>query len=182
MVSTADIVPTVLDAGGIEFPRKFHGLSLRSTLSSPEVPDAWRKVLVGEFHYHGTQSFFPRRAIRDERFKLIHNQLAGESKPINRVDGDPTGRFAEEVKYKDSPAGKAFRRYSDPPEWEFYDLEGDPVEFVNLIDVPEHAERVEKLKVELLKWRRETQDPLLDEDGIQRFLKKGETAKKRMEK
>jgi N-sulfoglucosamine sulfohydrolase len=135
---------------------------------------------VGEFHYHGTQAFFPRRAIRDQRYKLIHNLLAGKTTPINRVDGDPTGKFAATDKYRDTPAGIAFRRYEDPPEWEFYDLEKDPIEFENLISHVEHAATIESLKSALVEWRKETKDPLLDSDGIDRFLQKAETAKKKM--
>ncbi len=180
LVSAADIVPTILDATGIEAPRQFHGTSLRPTLTSTESPDDWRAHLVGEFHFHGTHPFFPRRAIRDQRYKLIHNLLAGESKPINRVDGDPTGKFASTDKYRDTPAGKAFQRYENPPEWEFYDLENDPVEFENLVSAPEHATRIESLKSALMEWRKETKDPLLDTDGVERFLKKAETAKRKL--
>lgn len=179
-VSASDIVPTILDAAGIEFPHSFHGASLRPALRTSEAPENWRSYLVGEFHYHGANAFFPRRAIRDDRYKLIHNLLAGESKPINRIDGDPTGKFAEEEKYKDTAAGVAFRRYSDPPEWEFYDLEADPVEFENRIDESSHREKIEELKQALLDWRKETQDPLLEKDGFDRFRKKGEEAAKRM--
>lgn len=182
LVSAVDIVPTILDAAGVEFPREFHGQSLRPTLASPEVPEGWRQVLVGEFHYHGFQPFFPRRAIRDTRYKLIHNLLANKEKPISRVDGDPTGRFATEEKYVDTPAGKAFQRYTDPPEWEFYDLQKDPVEFVNLIDDSKHREKIDELKSSLLQWRQETHDPLLEDDGMDRFRQKGATASERMKK
>lgn len=182
LVSAADIVPTILDACGVKAPHKFHGTSLRPALTSPESPRSWRTHLVGEFHFHGTSPFFPRRAIRDERYKLIHNLLAGESKPINRVDGDPTGKFASAEQYRDTPAGKAFLRYTNPPEWEFYDLENDSVEFENLIGDPAHATKIESLKSALLTWRKETRDPLLNPDGIDRFLKKAETAKQKQAK
>lgn len=182
LVSSADIVPTILDATGIESPTKFHGTSLRPTLTSSESPENWRTHLVGEFHYHGAQAFFPRRAIRNDRYKLIHNLLAGKSKPINRVDGDPTGKFASTEKYQNAPAGIAFRRYENPPEWEFYDLKSDPVEFKNLAADPAHAATIESLRSALMQWRKETKDPLLDADGIERFLKKAETAKRKMTK
>lgn len=41
--SSADIVPTILDAAGIVIPRSFHGESLRPTLNSKSVPEHWRK-------------------------------------------------------------------------------------------------------------------------------------------
>lgn len=179
LVSSADIVPTVLDAAGIEFPREFHGRSLRPTLTASEPPRDWRRHLVAEFHYHGNQDFFPRRAIRDARFKLIHNPLAGKGHPPRRVDADPTGKFAEDQKYRDTPAGEAHRRFLDPPEWEFYDLAADPVEFHNRIDEPEFAEAIAELKEALLAWRRATDDPLLEDAGWERFRAKGARARAR---
>lgn len=180
LVSAVDIVPTILDAARAEPPRKFHGSSLRPTLASASSPDGWRDHLVGEFHYHGNSPFFPRRAITDGRYKLIHNLLAGKAQPGNRVDADPTGKFAEEEKYRNAPAGQAFRRYSDPPEWEFYDLESDSIEFFNLAAESEHDAKIEELKAALLAWRRQTEDPLLEDDGFDRFRKKGEAAAKRL--
>ena len=182
LVSAVDIVPTILDAVGMESPRDFHGASLRPAVSRSGPPDAWRSTLAAEFHYHGTQGFFPRRAIRDQRYKLIHNLLAGKNKPINRVDGDPTGRYAEEDKYRDTPAGEAFRRYSDPPEWEFYDLEADPIEFNNVAEHPDQADHVAALKGALLDWRKRTGDPLLEESGFDRFRQWGDEAVARMKK
>lgn len=179
LVSAADIVPTILDAVGAEFPRDFHGESLRAALSSEAPPEGWREYLVGEFHYHGPTGFFPRRAIRDDRFKLIHNSLAENGNPLTRVDGDPTGVFATQPKYVDTPAGRAFQRYGSPPEWEFYDLQKDPVEFIDLSEEPEHAGHMATMKKALLEWQNETNDPLLSEEGYKRFRKLGVEAAKR---
>lgn len=182
LISATDITPTILDAAGIEFPRKFHGRSVRPALQSPTPPTGWREHLVGEFHFHGFQPFFPRRAIRDERFKLIHNPLAEESHPVGRVDGDPNNQFADTEKYRDTPAGNAFQRYLNPPEWELYDLEADPVEFYNLAEDPKHAETLAKLQESLLNWQRETNDPLLSEEGYKTFRHWGEQAKQRTQR
>ncbi len=179
LVSAADIVPTILDAAGRDFPIPFHGESLREAVASEAIPAGWREHLVGEFHYHGPTNFFPRRAIRDQRYKLIHNQLAGKSLPIFRVDGDPTASFATADKYLGTPAARAFQRYIDPPEWEFYDLESDPVEFRNLINSSDHHGKITEMKTALLQWRNETGDPLLTDEGIRQFQKLGAEAKAR---
>lgn len=179
-VSAVDLVPTILDAAGVEFPRDFHGVSLRPALGSTEIPNGWRDHLAGEFHYHGYQRFFPRRAVRDDRYKLIHNLLAGRARPVDRVDGDPTGAFAETEKYLGTPAAEAHHRFADPPEWELYDLEADPHEFVNLAANESHAAELEKLQESLLEWRRKTEDPLLAPDGIETFRRLGEEAKRRI--
>ena len=67
----------------------------------------------------------------------------------------------------------------DPPEWEFYDLKNDPVEFINLADSGEHGERIARMKSALLEWRAETGDPLLTEEGVARFKSLGDEARKR---
>ena len=169
LVSAVDIAPTILDATGAKTDRSMHGRSLRSALLGEQAPEGWRRFLVGEFHYHGASPFFPRRAVRGDRFKLIHNPLAGKSKPNFRVDGDPIADAALSKKYKDTDAGKAFRRYMDPPQWEFYDLQNDPVEFFNLVDDPAYVEKVEELKQALQAWQRETDDPLTSAEGFEKF-------------
>ncbi|MEM1441607.1 MAG: sulfatase [Verrucomicrobiota bacterium] len=179
LVSTVDIVPTILDAAGAESPVEFHGRSLRETLATSDPPEEWRQYLAGEFHFHGPKPFFPRRAIRDQRFKLIYNPLAGKVKPPGRVDADPVGQFVDHEKYVDTPAGKAFQRYLDPPEWELYDLENDPLEFVNLAKDPAMGGDLKRLRTALTKWQETTDDPLLEEETFTRFEKLGEEAAER---
>lgn len=76
LVGSIDIYPTILDAAGIDVPAGLHGRTLRTALQGT-AHDNWRDTLVAEFHYHGASPFYPRRAITDGRYKLIHNLLAG---------------------------------------------------------------------------------------------------------
>ncbi|MCK4299875.1 MAG: DUF4976 domain-containing protein, partial [Planctomycetes bacterium] len=43
----------------------------------------------------------------------------------------------------------------------FYDLENDPLEMNNLIGNPEYGEVYRRLRGELERWQKETNDPLL---------------------
>ena len=45
---------------------------------------------------------------------------------------------------------------------ELYDLQGDPYELSNLIDDPLHHEELVRLRRRLLRWMRETADPLVE--------------------
>ena len=130
LVSTVDIAPTIYDAAGVEAPVALEGRSLRPVLAG-SAP-GWREYLAGEFQCHGARNFFPRRALRDQRYKLIHNLRAGKGTPATGIDGDDAWRTARETRYDGTPVREAFERYADPPEFEFYDLQSDPVEFVNL--------------------------------------------------
>ena len=160
MVSTIDILPTILDATGVAPAGKMHGRSLRPAVSSNEAP--WRQYLVSEFHFHGARPFFPRRAIRDHRYKLIHNLLAGKAKPSTGIDGDPAIRIARQPKYDNTPVRSAFETFADPPEFELYDLQSDPVEFENLAGKAVYREIQERLAKALADYRKQTDDPFLD--------------------
>lgn len=164
LVSTVDILPTILDATGAEPAVEMQGRSLRPVLEDDDAE--WREYLVGEFHMHG-RPWFPRRAIRDGRYKLIHNLLAGQLKPSNRIDGDIGYAVSRESEYDGTPVRRAFDVYADPPEFELYDLQQDPWEFENLAGRPNHAATERRLKAALEDWRRETDDPCLDAEFVE---------------
>ncbi len=156
LVGTIDIFPTILDAAGIGRPVGLHGRSLRPVLRSTKNLD-WRQTLVGEFHFHGADPFFPRRAITDGRFKLIHNLLAGQAEASNSVDGDQAWTYAQALP-SGSLARRALERLPNPPKWELYDLNKDPVEFVNRAGDKKLAEVEARLKTALSEWQEETGD------------------------
>jgi N-sulfoglucosamine sulfohydrolase len=169
MVSTIDILPTILEATGLEPAGKMHGQSLRPVLQDADA--SWRPYLVGEFHCHGARPFYPRRAIRDKRYKLIHNLLAGEAKPSTGIDGDPAYRVSQEPKYDGTAVRRAFDTFANPPEFELYDLEKDPIEFDNLAGKPEMREVEERMKKALLDYRKRTDDPFLDRAFLEKIRK-----------
>lgn len=172
MVSTVDILPTILDATGVPPAVEMQGMSLRPVLESAEAP--WREYLAGEFHMHGAP-WFPRRAIRDGRFKLIHNLLAPTASPSIRIDGDLGYLASRDERYAGTPIRQAFDTFADPPEFELYDLEADPWEFRNVASDPEHSEELRRLQAALEEWRRETADPLLDPDFVEEMRQRVDT-------
>lgn len=66
--------------------------------------------------------------------------------------------FAQQLE-ADHPARQAMERLENPPEWEFYDLKDDPIEFVDLSSRPKFEDEVRRLKRALLDWQRRTEDP-----------------------
>lgn len=168
MVSTIDILPTILDAAGVKNPGKVHGRSLRPVVSQPDAK--WREYLVTEFHMHGVRPFYPRRSIRDQRFKLIHNLLAGRQKPSPGIDGDFAYKFSRDARYDGTEVRRAFDTFADPPEFELYDLQQDPIEFHNLAGQAKHRRAQQRLIKALLDYRRETDDPFLDPAVVQKMV------------
>ena len=169
LVSTVDILPTILDALGVPAPEGLHGQSLRALLRDAEV--GHREYLAAEYHFHGATTYFPRRAIRDQRFKLIHNLIAGsnEHRPFRGIDGDQAHRVVREARFDDTPVRQAFETFMAPPEFELYDLVNDPVEFFNLAGQAEFQDVEARLKQALLDWRQQTDDPFLDPAYVERY-------------
>ncbi|MBN8729032.1 MAG: sulfatase [Acidobacteria bacterium] len=172
MVSTVDILPTILDAIGAPLPQGLHGDSLRAAVTGGK----WREFLAAEFHFHGARPFFPRRAIRDGRYKLIHNLLAGKAKPSSTIDGDLAYQYSRAAKYDGTAVRRAFDTFADPPEFELYDLSRDPIEFENLAAGKQHAAALQRMQRALLQWRTQTGDPLLDASVLEKMVRDGAPA------
>ncbi|HCS50061.1 sulfatase [Rubinisphaera sp.] len=163
LVSTVDILPTILEAAGIQKDVQTQGRSLSTSLD----PAQCRKTLATEFHYHGSSPYFPRRSIRDERYKLIHNLLANEKSARTGVDGDAAYELVINDPEQSTKMKQVYQRAANPPEYELYDLKADPWEFDNLIDNPDHQNVKARLLSSLKEWQQETDDPLLTREGIQ---------------
>ncbi len=160
LVSTVDILPTVMDAAGLSALPDLAGASLTKLLAEQKI--AWRETLCAEYTAHLPASYFPRRSIRDSRYKLILNLVPDRPNPIKGVDGCAGWAASRESQFNATSARKAFDTYHRPPAVELYDLQKDPVEFKNLAGKTELRETQERLRRQLRAWREETNDPLLD--------------------
>ena len=164
LVSAVDIAPTFLDAAGVSLPQtvadSLQGRSLRPVLSPASDAD-WRTHLFAEFQFHGPDIYFPRRTVRTDRYKLIHNPLAASSKPMQSIDRCPAAMLAARRPEGD-PVREVMARMQQPPEWELHDLKSDPWEWENLSGRADLAEIEKTLKSELDAWRERTGDPFRD--------------------
>lgn len=157
LVSSIDLLPTILEAADVSIPGNLPGFSLEPLLTG-EVDKLDRTYIFTEYTAHTNKHYYPRRAVCGERFKLIHNlqswrpnplrQLGGRAYSLSRKSGVPQST-------KD-----LYDKWVQPPEFELYDLENDPNEFNNLSGVPEYATVEAELKDALSTWRKETGDPI----------------------
>ncbi|HBV62148.1 MAG TPA: sulfatase [Rhodopirellula sp.] len=161
LVTTLDLMPTLLDAAGAPAPEKLPGQSLAPLFQNEAAQ--WREHLYTEYHLHSAHNFFPQRTVRDSRYKLIKNLQPDQINPgyaftINRFfEGLP-----EVIQAASPQVRSAYRLMERPPEYELYDLQNDPWEFENLAADPQHRQRLETLREKLKRWRVETNDPLLN--------------------
>ncbi|MHC4994714.1 MAG: sulfatase family protein [Planctomycetota bacterium] len=168
LVSTLDLLPTFCEATGVRAPANLPGRSLAPLLRG-ETPD-WRELLFTEFHIHSGHNFYPQRTVRNGRFKLIENLMPGEVNPgydftlLRFFPGLP-----DRIERAPEPVRSAYLGMRAPVRYELYDLKNDPFEFENLADDPKHRKILAELSTALARWRRQTNDPLLDESNLRRL-------------
>ncbi len=104
---------------------------------------------------------------------MIHNLLAGKSKPSNSIDADPAYRVSQQPRYDGTAVRRAFDTFANPPEFELYDLENDAVEFNNLAGKRQYRAVQERLTAALFEYRRQTDDPFLDPDFVKKMDQRG---------
>jgi N-sulfoglucosamine sulfohydrolase len=159
LVSTVDILPTVLQAAGVNRPQNLAGQSLMQLFQGNKTD--WRSLLFAEYTSHTRTGFHPRRSVRGTRYKYILNLLPNRNNPAAFLNNDIA--YSESRKLPvNHPARIAMDTCRQTPAEELYDLEADPIEFNNLAVKLEHQDRKSFLRTELLKWRQKTADPLLD--------------------
>jgi N-sulfoglucosamine sulfohydrolase len=158
MITWADLAPTLLDVAGVAAAAgAFDGRSFRAGLDGEKLT-GWDEVYASHT-FHEITMYYPMRAVRTRRYKLIHN-LAHELTYPSALDliKSPTWIRANE------PGGRMFGRrtieaYLHRSKFELYDLESDPDEVINLADRPEHQKLKSDLIEKLKAFQTATKDP-----------------------
>ena len=149
VVSTTQIAPTLLDLAGAPPLAGAQGRSLGPLLRG----EPWQptEALFSEMEQHIDP--LPARAVRTERHKYVRNL---SDAPWGLGDGDAA--------YFDALALEPGQTWATPrvPE-ELYDLDADPLERVNLVDDPAHADVLEAMRGRLREHAAQTADPRLPE-------------------
>lgn len=179
LVSSIDILPTILEATGVKAPDHLSGQSLLA-LGRGEKKK-WRRYLFTGKAGSTAYWTFPQRTIRDERYKLILNLTPGRTCPTAVAYEKHQGTFfvagctAEEIAGASRQVRQAYAVWRRPPKIELYDLQSDPHELHNLAGQAAHAKTEKRLLARLRQWQRETNDPFLNKDLLARYL--AETAR-----
>jgi arylsulfatase A-like enzyme len=145
LVSNVDILPTLLQAAGLEVPAAIQGRSFLPLLQGEGAPA--RDAIFAEKTFH--DSYDPMRGVRTERFKYV--------------------RYFEKTAHHPFPAdialGGASRELGPVDRSgfeELFDLEADPGETRNLAGQAAYAHVREEMRARLAAWMQDTQDPLLE--------------------
>lgn len=148
LVSNLDLYPTILTLAGVEPPADSQGVSLLPLVKGSAA--SVRDVIYGELTYH--TAYDPQRAIRTERYKYIRSFAERPESLPTHVDPSPTKDFLRDQGY--------FQRPRAPEQ--LYDLVADPGEQRNLAADPATPEILRDLRRRLVRWMKETGDPLLN--------------------
>ncbi|QHI68280.1 sulfatase family protein [Tichowtungia aerotolerans] len=190
LISSVDIVPTIAELVDFKPRTELSGQSLVPLLEGKEPP--WRQFVCAEYTAHRKEHFYPRRSIRNTRYKLVHNLLHERINPLTGIG--PVRAVSETGAVKNGSSWNvlnpefyqsgrfyggsseqiraAYAAYRDAPEYELYDLEKDPFERVNLVGNPEVAQVFETLKTNLENWQAETDDSFADSKYLATFTAK----------
>ena len=173
MVSTIDLLPTILSAAGVVIPGNVPGHNLAPVLNGESKPI--RQYLFGERNSDAAILHFPQRAIRDTRYKLIKTLMPGSQDPashkylddgVSNFSGSPTYK---ELESADEATKRIYDDWLNPPEYQLFDLEKDPNEFVNLAAEDSMADVKQRLMERLETWQVETDDMLRKPELLNRL-------------
>lgn len=155
MVSTIDILPTMLEICGMEVPG---GLPGKSLVALDQGKRKGRKYIQTFTTGSSANLLYLQFGIRDERYKLIWN-------PYRHVNHLALSRYTNS-KLPESEVVEAFVR---PPEWELYDLEKDPYEWKNLAEQEEFLGQRKELLAAMRAFQKEIGDPFLKRENLDRY-------------
>jgi arylsulfatase A-like enzyme len=142
-----DFLPTVLDVCDVTVPAQVQGRSMLPLVHG-ELGKLHDRIFV-EQTYHA--AYDPLRGLRTERYKYIRSY---EERPFwfpPNVDNGFSKEVVRRLGYFD---------ISRPAEM-LFDLEVDSLERNNLVSDPDYAEILERMRANLERWMRNTNDPLL---------------------
>ena len=168
MVSTMDILPTILKETGIPIPSELVGMPLQD-LQDPRTP---RRKYIHTFNTGSAASLlYLTFGIRDEDYKLIYNPVRDKN-------------LAGISRYKNSkiPLELYQESYVNPPEFELYDLSQDPYELTNIATDPKHQMAKTRLFKAMRDFQKKIDDPFRDRANVDFFIREQKDPKRQPKK
>lgn len=163
LISTVDLLPTFIEMAGGTVPARLPGKSLLP-LFAAEKDSIHSSIFAGGMG-SAPIMHYPRRSVRDYRYKLIVNYNHSSDNPHYNLYLHQEGHFAgglsaEELAMAPDSMKPVFQTWKRPPLYELYDLWRDPHEFHNLSDQREYKAVLNRMKSALSQWQEDTDDPI----------------------
>jgi N-sulfoglucosamine sulfohydrolase len=155
MVSTIDILPTMLSVCGLNVPKNLPG----NNLLAVDKGDMKGHQYIHTFVTGSAPSIhYLQFSIRDDRFKLIYNPY--RTKNLLAVSRYKNSKLSEDQHVKS---------FLNPDEYELFDLKNDSYEWKNLAKSPEHQKKKQELIAAMKAFQKEIKDPFLDKKNMDLF-------------
>ena len=162
LTTNLDILPTLCDLLGQAAPQGIDGSSWVPMLEKGASFD--RDYVTSYVDYVSSGMHYPMRTLQNRRWAFLVSPWSDGGKTKFRAEsmfGLTWPAMVERAK-TDPVMAKRVAQYTIGYPMALYDLEKDPGQRVNLIDVPEHAKRVAEMKQAMLAEMERTGDPQLD--------------------
>lgn len=155
LVSTLDICQTIVSLAGVTPTQKLHGEYLFGNHLASRKYVHFNRDKMDDTHD-------AMRAVRGDRFKLIHNLMPERAYcQLNEYKEQQYPMLSLmnvlNMQGKLNPVQARFMA-ATKPEFELYDLQNDPDEIHNLADDPQHADVKAELLAEIQRWQAEMND------------------------
>jgi len=161
MVSVLDLLPTVMDALGVEKPSRLDGRSFYPVLKGEKQAD--RDFIIKQYHENSGRSRDPMRAIQTKTHLYLFNPWSnGERIFATATNGTVTCKRMIELAKNDKAMNERLNLYRYRVPQELYQVKRDPDCLQNLIDSSNNQEVKNKLQKLLEEWMVKTGDPILE--------------------
>ncbi|MDZ4857583.1 MAG: sulfatase [Candidatus Hydrogenedentes bacterium] len=158
MVSWIDIMPSILEYCGAT-ANTCHGRSFLDAARA-ETAAEWDEVYHSHT-FHEVTMYYPMRAVRTRRHKLIWNIAHGLPFPFASDLWQSKTWQGVRARGLTAYGKRTVEAYERRPEFELYDLEADPHEIQNLAENPQLATLLADLKHRIRAMQEKTNDPWL---------------------
>lgn len=161
MISTVDLLPTILDMLGITSPGGFDGKSFAAVLKGEKQPE--RTMVFKEHNENAGGQNTPMRAVQTRDWLYIFSPWSNGARVMGGATaGTPTCRQMRVLAKTNEQIAARIDLFDHRVPEEAYEVRYDPDALANLVAQPENAAQVAALEKALEDWMVRTNDPLLE--------------------
>lgn len=161
MISTVDLLPTILEMLGVKSPGGFDGSSFAEVLRGTVQPE--RTMIFKEHNENAGGQNTPMRAVQTKDWLYVFSPWSNGKRVMSGATaGTSTCRQMRILAKTDPQVAARVDLFDHRLPQEAYEVRYDPDALSNLVDKPEHRAEVAALETALEAWMVRTKDPLLE--------------------
>jgi N-sulfoglucosamine sulfohydrolase len=162
LISTIDILPTILEASGIEVPESLPGKSLLPLLSEPQAQH--HEQVFATINGKGDTPFEMRSVIGPDHIYIYNKWVDGKARYHGgKYPGGMALKGFEAAAAENARAKERLDFFYGRAKEELYDLRDDPNALVNLADDEDSAKILQSMRLLMLEQLTAAGDPFLDD-------------------